>query len=262
MVRITFTLLLCCCLRVASAHEFWIEARAYQVESGAPIEAGLYNGQMFKGVELAWFKGRIKSALWAAGAQSGVFEGRSGDRPALRIDTAPEGLVRLIYQSAPSELSYSDWEKFVRFVETKGSGWAVARHGERGLPQTGFKENYTRYSKALIAAGGGAGADKYSGMIAELTALTSPYEAEAREVLVEMRWRDEPLAGATIDVFEKAGDAVVSQSQVIADSAGRARIALTPGRRYLINAVVLEEVDGAPYVWESHWASLTFAVPE
>lgn len=251
--------------RAALAHEFWIEARNYQAAPGGKIEAGLYNGQNFRGVEMAWFTGRIAHAGWMMGARGGGFDSRAGDRPALHMAAPGNGLLRLIYQSTPTRLTYTDWAKFTDFAETKGNAWAIARHAERGLPQTGFSESYSRYCKALVAVGDGAGADAFTGMQAELTALTNPYTDPPQAGLqVEMRYHGQPVPGARIEVFEKpvVEGGAVETFHVTADLSGRATIPLKPGHRYLLDSVVLRESDDGAAVWESHWASLSFEVPQ
>ena len=255
-------LVLVLCAREALAHEFWIEPRKYQVAAGAEVEAGLLNGQMFKGVELAWYDGRVAEASWAAGGRTGVFAGRAGDRPALRIDAAPEGLVRMIYQSAPSELSYASWEKFRNFAEGKGNGWAVERHLARGLPKSGIRERYVRYSKALVASGNGAGADARAGLRHEIVARDNPYTLTGESVGITLWLDDRPLGDGQIDLFEMAPDGSVAYRMLVSDGRGAAQIPVRRGHRYLINSVVLQEGQAGDVAWLSLWASLSFAVPE
>lgn len=262
MLRMILVLALLLLPRAALTHEFWIEAQQYQVTPGGQIEAGLFNGQNFQGVEMAWFEGRIDHAGWQQGAQGGEFASRSGDRPAMTLNVPGEGLVQLVYQSTARELTYTDWEKFRGFAESKGHGWAVARHAERGLIRTGFTESYTRYCKALVAAGDGAGADSFSGMEAELVALSNPYTAPPQAgLLVEMRYMGAPLPKAQIDVFEKQGDGSARKFHVVTNLMGQATVPLQPGHRYLLDSVVLREPEAGPQAWESLWASLTFEVP-
>ncbi|MDQ2088624.1 DUF4198 domain-containing protein [Marimonas arenosa] len=262
-LRMTLVFVLLSFARPALSHEFWIEAQTYQVRPGGQIEAGLYNGQYFTGVEMAWFETRISHAGWMQGADSGGFDSRSGDRPALKLPAPGPGLVQLLYQSTARKLTYTDWGKFENFAASKGNGWAIARHAERGLLRTGFSESYTRYCKALVAVGDGAGADRATGMEVELVALSNPYtEPPQAGLRVEMRYKGRPLPETQIDVFEKKDDGPAESFHVITDLAGRATVPLKPGHRYLLDSVVLREpeTDG-PHVWESLWASLTFEVP-
>lgn len=251
---------------MAQAHEFWIEAKKYQVDTGAVLEAGIFNGQDFNGVELAWFEGRIAAAQWGAGKAKGTFENRTGERPALGLASAPEGLIRLIYQSTSSRLTYDDWNTFTRFARSKGHGWAVVRHMERGLATQSVREIYTRYCKALVSVGGGKGADAAAGMRHEIVALGNPYGDVSGGLAVALFFERKVLAGGQIDVFEKATDGTVVKTQVKSDLDGRAVVPVRAGHRYLLDSVVLLEVEGTPEnggaAWESLWASLTFEVPK
>ncbi|MCF3594271.1 DUF4198 domain-containing protein [Rhodobacteraceae bacterium LMO-12] len=260
-LRISVVLVLVVCARAGLAHEFWIEASEYQADTGATVEAGIFNGQDFNGVELAWFEGRVAAAHWAAGEVRGQFESRSGERPALKVKAVTEGLIRLIYQTTPSELTYSEWAKFVSFAESKGHGWAVERHLERGLAKEGVREVYTRYCKALVAVGNGKGADAAAGMRHEIVALGNPYGDVSQGLAVALFFEGKVLAGGQIDVFEKALDGTVRKTQVKSDADGQAVIPVRAGHRYLLDSVVLLEAEGGGVAWESLWASLTFEVP-
>jgi hypothetical protein len=66
-------------------------------------------------------------------------------------------------------------------------------------------------------------------------------------------------------LFRDADDAV-SVTITRTDEKGHAAIPVSAGMEYLLDAVVLREVAGATTVadgpvWETLWASLTFAVP-
>lgn len=251
------------CAMSARAHEFWIEAEAYQMPSGVPVKARLFNGESFNGIELAWFEGRIAMANWAQGDVSLPIFGRAGDRPALGVDQAQAGLLRILYQSTASEVSYSDWDKFARFVSDKGAEWVLARHKERGLVQDGFRESYTRFCKALIGVDDGAGQDAFSGMELEFVALDNPYRNPVKNRLaLQLFYQDAVRGGAQIELFERAKDGAVTQTKLITDEKGMIRINAKPGHRYLVNAVVLRELDVPGTPWESLWASLTFEIPE
>lgn len=248
--------------RGATAHEFWIEAEEYQLAPGVPVKARLFNGESFTGVELAWFERRIAAASWALGARATAFEGRAGDRPALQLDGMESGLLRLIYQSRPSEVSYTDWAKFESFVTGKGAAWVLARHKARGLGETRIRESYTRFCKALLSVGSGAGADAYSGMEFELVALGNPYVAVPETGLaVQVLYKGKPHGAAQLEVFQRGPDGTVMQSKLKADGSGIVHVPVAVGHRYLLNAVLLREHDAPDVPWESLWASMTFEVP-
>ncbi len=202
-----------------------------------------------------------------AGGAPVAVPGRMGDAPAIVTDAGAEGLVMLIYQSTPSTLTYSEREKFDAFVTHKDLGVVAAAHTARGLPDTGIKEVYTRYSKALVAVGHGQGQDRALGLETELVALKNPYtDAMDQGMPVLLTYQGAPRADAQIEVFEKAPDGAVTVFTIRTDGAGHGVVPVTPGHVYMLDAVVLREPDAGlaaqtGAVWESLWANLVFAVP-
>jgi hypothetical protein len=253
---------LCTLSTALQAHEFWIEPEAYAVPADAPVTATFRNGEDFAGSTLSYLPAR--SARFEMGVgRLGPVPARMGDNPALALDTAPEGLLVVVHETAERVLTYRDWDKWVRFTEHKALD-VLAVHRARGLPEAGFREGYRRYAKALIAVGGGAGEDVVAGLFTEIVAEANPYTDEVSEGLpVRVLLDGAPRAGAQVEVFEK-GPGGVTVTVQIADADGRARIAVRPGHAYLLDSVAIEPVapaaEGDP-VWRTHWAALTFAVP-
>ncbi|MDU9006406.1 DUF4198 domain-containing protein [Sedimentitalea todarodis] len=247
----------------ALSHEFWIEPEEYQVQSGSPLKAQFRNGQNFKGTALAYFDKRNARLEQVIAGQAVPYAGRMGDIPAIETTAPLDGLLVVVHQTAPQTLTYKTWEKFKAFAEHKDFPDIRARHRDRGLPESGFAERYTRYAKALIAVGDGAGSDRPASMETEFVALTNPYTDDPENGLhVQLLYRGKPRADAQIEVFEKAPDDTVTINLQRTDSQGQAIIPIKSGHEYLLDAVVLRPLsDDSPEVWESLWAAMTFAVP-
>ena len=79
--------------------------------------------------------------------------GRAGDRPALNQAPIAEGLNIVVYQARNATVSYETWEKFQGFVDHKDFGDVLTQHQARNLPEAGFEEVYSRYSKTMIGVG-------------------------------------------------------------------------------------------------------------
>ncbi|MFK7743914.1 MAG: DUF4198 domain-containing protein [Roseobacter sp.] len=251
----------------ALSHEFWIEPQQYQVESGDPLVANLKNGQNFEGISLAWFENRFTRFEMVSADGSAPIDGRMGDTPALQSTAPDDGLLIVLHETTPSNLTYTEWEKFLAFVAHKDFATAVADHEANGWSKERFRESYTRHAKALIAVGGGVGDDQAFGLQTEFIALTNPYDPEFDgRMRVEVRYLDEPRPDAQVEVFDRAPDGAVTVTLHRTDASGRATIPVTPGHDYLFDAVVLRPSplagtqERAP-VWETLWAALTFAVP-
>lgn len=252
----------------AAAHEFWIDAESYIVDEGLALTARLRNGQEFEGVELAYFSRRFERFDHSVAGVTGPAPGRDGDRPALTIEDPEDGLHVLVYASTTAVVDYDDMESFMRFVTHKDLGPVDEMHAARGLPEAGFVEAYSRYAKALIAVGGGAGEDAAFGLAHELIALENPYTGEMSDgIEVALERYGERRGDAQIELFERAPDGTVEITLHRTDAEGVAVLPVKPGHEYLVDAVILFQpapgtVADTGAVWETHWAALTFAIPE
>ncbi|MBW4708850.1 DUF4198 domain-containing protein [Roseobacter sp. YSTF-M11] len=249
-------------------HEFWIEPESYQVEPGASMTATLRNGQNFEGISLAWFDNRFTRFELATGETLTPVEGRMGDTPALQAIAPGDGLLIVLHETTPSNLTYKEWEKFLAFAEHKDFPTAAAAHTAAGWPKEGFRESYTRHAKALMAVGDGSGQDRAFGLATEFVALTNPYDPQFDgNMRVRVTYQGLPRRDAQVEVFDKGADGTVAVSLTRTDQDGVAVVPVTPGHSYLFDAVVLRaspqagSSEKAP-VWETLWAALTFAVPE
>ena len=251
-----------------SAHELWIEPRDWSVSTDGNLSANLVNGQQFTGTFLPFFPDRnARFDVYLGGDRTPV-SGRLGDRPALSMPALGDGLHVAVYQSTISTVEYEDWAKFVSFAEHKDLGDVTAIRDANGLPEAGFKEAYTRYSKSLIAVGGGAGADITVGLETELVALANPYTDDVSGGLpVRLLYQGQVRGDAQVELFARAPDGTVSITLHRTDSAGVATLPVRPGYDYMADAVVLR-LPGAALarrtgsVWETLWANLTFSVPQ
>jgi hypothetical protein len=251
----------------AHSHEFWIEPTQYQVESGAPIEAHLRNGENFKGVSLGWFDRRFTRFDMVSGDTVMPVAGRMGDTPALQATAPHDGLLIVLHETTEQRLTYRKWEKFLRFVDHKDFAQAVETHEANGWPKEDFREVYTRHVKSLIAVGSGDGSDRAFGLKTEFVALSNPYSDDFNgEMRVLLTYQGTPRADAQVEVFARAPDGTVDVTLHRTNAQGQATVPVLAGYEYLFDAVVLlpsaraGTEENAP-VWESYWAGLTFAVP-
>lgn len=245
-------------------HEVWLDPTPYQVEDGASLAADLRNGENFNGTVLSYNPYSFDRFERIHDGAALPVEGRLGDRPAFALQQAEGGLHVVAYQAKPSALFYKEWAKFLRFAKHKDFKGIEERHAARGLPQTNFTESYTRFAKTLIAVGDGAGEDIATGMETEIIALANPYTSGANSIPVRVLYQGAPRKDAQIELFERAPDKTVSITLHRTNTQGEAALPIKPGHTYLVDAVLLREpAEGAAKgaVWETLWASLTFAVP-
>lgn len=270
-MKITYVVPFACALLaapIASAHEFWIEPPEFQVGKDVPFTADLRNGQLYEGTRQSFFEDRNTRFDVVIGDEAAPITGRMGDRPAIQLPApAQDGLMILAHEAAPSTLTYKEWPKFMKFVDHKDFTEAEAIHTARGWAKEGFKEVYTRHSKSLIAVGDGAGSDRALGLVTEFVALENPYAADFDGTMdVSLLYNGAARSDAQIEIYERDAADVVTVTITRTDDMGRASIPLKAGMEYLLDAVVLRPVAGtttveAGPVWETLWASITFAVP-
>ena len=266
MIKLTpiLTLVLLICSTVPGlAHEFWIEPENYQIDAGEKVVAHLRNGEFFKGSSVAYFERRtVRFEAIQDGTRFPIAP-RMGDIPAVDMVATEPGLLVLVHETEAATLKYTEWEKFLKFADHKDFPDVALRHAARDIPQTGFTETYRRFAKSLVGVGEGGGKDIATAMETEFVALANPYvEPLAEGMPVQLFYRQMPRADAQIEVFEKSPEGKVEVTLLRSDADGRAVIPVKPGHSYLIDAVVLREVNDDPVaVWETLWAALTFQVP-
>jgi cobalt/nickel transport protein len=248
------------------AHEFWIDSKKYQVETGENIAAFTKNGQNFKGIDLAYFTKRAARFDRIDASGEKPVQARLGDSPVFDKPVESEGLFTLVYQTTPDRVRYSTWEKFAKFADHKAFENTLERHRARDLPETDFIETYTRYAKGLFAVGSGAGKDTQRGLEIEIVALKNPYTDDVSEGLpVQVLYREKPRINAQVEVFERTPEGETTISTLRTNESGVAIIPVKSGHAYLLDNVVLREPTTPLAIeigaaWETLWASLTFEV--
>jgi uncharacterized GH25 family protein len=268
VTRILFPLIASVFSTAAAAHEFWIDAEPYSLSAGQTIEARLRNGENFEGIALPYAPHQFERFDLIFDADIAPIEGRLGDNPAVNTQPLGNGLHVVVLQTVNSIITYTDFTKFQAFVDHKDLGDARALHAARGLSFEKFSELYGRFPKALIAVGDGAGTDREVGLETEIVALANPYTDDLGAGLpVRLLYQGAPRTDEQIEVFAKAPSGEVSTSLVRTDDTGRAMVPVLAGHQYMLDAVVLrapapEVVKDRDAVWETLWATLTFAVPE
>jgi len=248
-----------------SAHEFWISPKEYMIAPQDQLVADIRVGTSFGGSAYSFLPVKFVRFDLVMDGKITPVEGQLGDRPALNMSVAEEGLLVVVHQTTDYPLTYSDASKFESFVTNKDFRWVLAEHAARGLPETGFREFYSRYGKSLIAVGNGAGRDAAVGMETEIVALANPYVDDVSGGMpVEVLYQGKPRSDTQVEIFAKAPDGEVTGTKLRTDAQGHVTIPVSAGHEYLVDAVVMRalepETENDP-VWESLWASLTFKVP-
>jgi hypothetical protein len=248
----------------ASAHEYWLAPLDFSIRPDQPLQVDIRIGQHFKGDTFVYRPSQVAALLLRRGDSVATVSPKLGDMPAISATPVGEGLNILTLSSNLFSVTYYEEDKFPAFLRYDGLDWALAEHQRRKLPATHFTEAYRRHAKALIRVGDGQGDDRRTGLDFEWVMLNNPYTSDD-ELVAQLWWRDQPAADTQSRLFVRRGEQI-DEHVLRTDVDGRVTLPRVPGGSYLLNAVHLMIPDAATVaetqaVWESRWASLTFATP-
>ena len=248
------------------AHEFWIDPVDFTIEVGAPLQADLRVGQEFQGSAMSFLPRNFTTFDVVMGEEVVPATGRFGDIPALNMADGAEGLAVIVHQTAGDSLTWSEWERFLNFANHKDLGDVTALHEARGLSQENVTEDYIRYAKSLVAIGDGLGDDQRVGLRAELVAQANPYTDFPQGGLPMQLWFDDALQpDYQVELFAEDAEGNVTITLHRTDAEGIVILPIEAGMTYMADAVFLEAVEpdaDSEAIWVTHWANMTFAVPE
>lgn len=242
---------------VTQAHEFWLQPVRYATQPGLPVPIQIKAGEGFEGIEYPWIPSRVA----AAGTRSSQDILRSSPQlPALQLTAAANGLTALHYRSNPTELEYDSFTDFTDFLQEDGLQWVEASHRARKLPDTGWKEAFTRYAKTLIKVGNGNGQDKPGLMPYEWVAVSNPYTTKSQAYVFQLLSTGKPVTNAQVTYFTRGSDDTgeMERSLAITDASGKVQIPVVANTEYLVSSVIMTEQDSQIMPWQSHWVSITF----
>jgi len=250
----------------AHAHEFWIQPHAYRLAAQQPLVADVRVGMDFGGNSLAFIPDTINAFNITDANGTRKVEGRMGDIPSVNLTPEADGLQIINLFSTSSKITWREFQDFDDFVNLHGMGWVLARHAERGLPDAGFKEAYTRFVKSLVAVGDGAGQDHFTGMFFELVAGNNPYTDDMAEGMpITIMYKGQPLPGKQVDLFYKNSAGELTRLSVQSNENGVAIVPNIGDGEYMVNVVHMiepfpDDQERTGIVWHSLWGSITYAI--
>lgn len=250
----------------ARAHEYWLEPVKFQIRPGGEIAGNLKNGQNFKGTNFAYIASRFDRFTINTPSGSTPVAGRDGDRPALIATADKAGLYSVSYQGKFERITFTDPAKMQLYEDYEGLTGLLQQHVQRGLARDRLQEHYARCAKALVQvgkAGPDDAGDHLTGLVFELVAEENPYMLDEKDTLpVRLYWQGEPAGNIQIRWFRHRN--ATQTGTVRTDESGRARIPLSGGGKFLLNAVKIYPGDENPETdipeWYSYWSSLTFGI--
>lgn len=264
-----FALIILCGAWSVKAHEVWIEPKAFQAPMTDPIEAHFKIGSEFKGNVFPYLPSELVSSGIRDGSGDRALSGFAGDMPAITETPRVPGLHIIHFESKPEQLTFTEPEKFTKYLAEKGLEDIWQFHKQRGLAESGFTEAYSRCAKALVLRGGKSGAhvkDVPVGQTIEWVARENPYEivsGQGAAMRAQLLWKGKPFPHSSVTVFHHDGDDDVQSFKLTTNADGEVRIPLASSGIYMIDSVHMVPWTQDPDIhWRSYWATLTFSVAQ
>lgn len=245
----------------AAAHDFWIEPTAHHAEPAKPIALRLLIGHGTERSEYHRNPRHIRSFTVATPKGTVPVTGIRGG-PGGLFTPRHAGLHTFAYVSNPS-LTQLEPDAFQAYLAEEGLAGALAQVKGEPPPKRPIRELFTRCAKALVTVGGSSkgGHAERMGLDLELVPLVDPFALKPGGRLSVLLLRaGVPLANARVSAYRRDAPEVVIHARTGAD--GRAALVLDKPGRWLVKSVAIARAgrrSGAD--WQSHWATLTFALP-
>jgi uncharacterized GH25 family protein len=243
------------------AHDFWLEAHPFYTAPGKTVDLSLHVGNDYVGDSLpniaSWYtdfslylnKGKLDIA------------GELGRDPAGYFTPQQTGTHTIGYQSIFKFIDM-DSDTFNKYLINEGLQNALDYREQNGLQTQNGRENYIRHAKTLIQAGDSFDVDNSArvfGYELEIIPMHNPYKMHPDEILtVKILYRGKPAPDLLLVAFTR--DNPQSQQRYRSNRDGLVSIALDRSGDWLLKTTKILKIDDDKADWESHWASLTFAV--
>lgn len=263
------------CLALPSesvAHDLWLVPTPWKVGPGQPSQLSLVSGMKFPSPDLE------EDAYPAGGVARAVIRGPDGSR-ALSKPHVAEGSLRFenklnapgLYCSAvkikPGFESYSAQE-FEEYLEEDGFEQTAKERHRLGETALEGKEFYTEYAATIFRVGEAqksatseAPICRTEGQELEILLDSDPTLLAAGDsVSFQVVFEGKPVSGAVVRV--KAEGDEKDRLTLKTDEKGRAQYTLeSPGAWVIMSSWMQRRSDRAKADWDTHWATLTFAIP-
>lgn len=254
-------------LSMAKAHELWLEAASPLISETGHINIDIRLGQMFAGSSQFFIPDNAIMLKLISGKGETPLNPRPGDRPAISFPRpAKAGHIVIAYESIGFYLTYTEWEKFVRFAKSKKATSIPDQHLARQLSRNNFKERYKRFAKTSIFLDKTSmnSNDTYTGMALEFVITDIPSSRSLiQTVTAQLLYQGEPLIHAPVTIFSRAPDGQVMTTDLNTDDLGMISLETEAGYDYLLDHVLFRRIDpdtdAKSAVWETLWASHTFS---
>jgi uncharacterized GH25 family protein len=248
-------------LNNANSHDFWLEAHPFYTKPLKAVDISIHVGNEFAGDSLPNIKNWYSDfSLYQPGSRTKI-EGELGRDPAGFFTPDKNGTYAIGYQSSFTFIEI-DPDTFLKYLTMEGLDHAIEYRQKNGLSETPGKESYIRHPKALVQSGDRFEIDNSMltfGYELEIVPLSNPYRMHLNDTLsVKVLYQGKPIKDILLIALSKAHPE--KTQSIRTDRDGIASIKLNQSGPWLLKAVHIFRVKDDQADWQSHWASLTFAM--
>ncbi|OED38801.1 hypothetical protein AB833_18250 [Chromatiales bacterium (ex Bugula neritina AB1)] len=244
------------------SHEYWLDPVQYHIAANDQLSVNIRNGQNFKGTALIYDAGKFERHYVIDSNGKTNIKSRIGDYPALQHNVTHPGLSLVLLDTRENTLVYPTLERFHAFLEYHALESIKEQHAQRGFPIEGIRENYFRFTKALIEVEQSSQNPnpqllQPQQQALEIVALENPYRA-GDKLNIQILHNSQPLGNRQVETFRQALD--TKRSITTTDDNGYAEIDISEAGKYLLNVVYVVDSTQEESHWKSLWASMTFLI--
>lgn len=258
------------------AHDFWLVPLGFQVAPGETLTVLGQTSSAFPSTQSAVTLDRVASAtiIDAAGTTPVTDLATAGNSLRLRVrpTTAGQKIVALtIHPRSVRESSAA----FQRYLVLEGAPDALERLKREGrVPRDSVTRRYAKYAKSLVTVGRGGPAAWTTavGHPLEFVPVGEPALAAGQTLAARLVFRGRPVPNAVVHAgvvpftAPEGLDALAGKEQKVdvqTDAEGVLRLPLTSAGLWNLRTIQIVEADaGSGADWDTHWATLVFAVQE
>ena len=276
--RFLISALLACAASAALAHEVWLEAPRFRLQSGDTVHVRAFVGANFVGDR--WSNKAAKVYRLIRFGPAPADTANLTPKNSTETDTfrtaftfAQPGTHLVLLQSTSSFIELPA-DKFTAYLREEGLDYALKLRQENEETAKPGRETYSRCVKTLLQVGDPAlvplAADSACrhayGLPLELVPEQNPYRLAADKALtVRVLRGGRPAFGAAVQVWQRQpGGLPTTHFTTRANQNGRILLRLSGPGPYLLATVDMRPAPPrlrARADWQSVWASLTFAGP-
>jgi len=256
------------------AHDFWLIPLGFKVAVGAELTVLGQTSSAFPSSQSAVTVDRVATAMVVDARGSSAITDLAAAQTSLRLRSRPvtagEKIVAVtIHPRSVRESS----EAFQRYLVLEGAPEALERLKAEGrVPRDSVTRRYAKYAKSLVTVGTGGPAawTRTVGHPLEFVPVGAPMLAQDQTIAVRLVMLGKPVPHAKVHAgFVPLGGAAGLNTQAgteqvthfETDAQGIVRVPLrSTGLWNLRTIQIVEAAPGSGADWDTHWATLVFAV--